>query len=115
MSYFSEITLFVLFYETPKPPFNKNFTYTKVYIIFIDMKTYKIKSEDKAAFLNKLEKIGIKVGSNAIKDNKLEGYFTFTPSSEEEEETLKTIFKQSPKIDVLKEYIKRIIRKELSS
>lgn len=79
------------------------------------MKTYKIKLEDKAAFLNKLEKSGIKVGSNAIKDNKLEGYFTFTPSSEEEEEILKTVFKQSPKIDVLKEYIKKIIRKELSS
>lgn len=79
------------------------------------MKTYKIKSEDKAAFLNKLEKIGIMVDSNSIKDNKLEGYFTFTPSSEEEEEILKTVFKQSPKIDVLKEYIKKIIRKELSS
>lgn len=79
------------------------------------MKTYKIKLEDKAAFLNKLEKIGIMVDSNSIKDNKLEGYFTFTSSSEEEEETLKTIFKQSPKIDVLKEYIKKIIRKELSS
>lgn len=79
------------------------------------MKTYKIKLEDKAAFLNKLEKIGIMVDSNSIKDNKLEGYFTFTSSSEEEEEILKTVFKQSPKIDVLKEYIKKIIRKELSS
>lgn len=79
------------------------------------MKTYKIKLEDKAAFLNKLEKIGIMVDSNSIKDNKIEGYFTFTSSSEEEEEILKTVFKQSPKIDVLKEYIKKIIRKELSS
>lgn len=38
------------------------------------MKTYKVKLEDKAALLNRLEKAGVAVDSQAIKDNKLEGY-----------------------------------------
>ena len=36
---------------------------------------YKIKLEDKAALINKLEKIGITVDSYSMVDNKLEGYF----------------------------------------
>ena len=38
---------------------------------------YKIKLEDKAALINKLEKIGITVDSYSMVDNKLEGYFEF--------------------------------------
>ena len=77
------------------------------------MKTYKIKLEDKAALLNKLEKAGVMVDTNYIKDNKLEGYFEITFSSDEDIEFMKTILKKSPKIDTVTEILKKIIREEL--
>jgi hypothetical protein len=44
--------------------------------IFIGMeKHFKIKSEDKAALLNRMEKAGVGLGSEQIVDNKLEGLF----------------------------------------
>ena len=48
------------------------------------MKTYKVKLEDKAALLNRLEKAGVAVDSQAIKDIKLEGYFEITFSGDED-------------------------------
>jgi hypothetical protein len=78
------------------------------------MKTYKIKLEDKAAFLNRLEKVGVKVDSYEITDNKLEGYFEFTTTDPVTDNIVKTILKQSPKIDRIKEMIRKIVREELS-
>jgi hypothetical protein len=78
------------------------------------MKTYKIKLEDKAAFLNRLEKVGVKVDSYEITDNKLEGYFEFTTTDPITDNIVKTILKQSPKIDRIKEMIRKIVREELS-
>jgi hypothetical protein len=78
------------------------------------MKTYKIKLEDKAAFLNRLEKVGVEVDSYEIVDNKLEGYFEFTTSDPVTDNIVKTILKQSPKIDQIKEIIRKIVREELS-
>jgi hypothetical protein len=78
------------------------------------MKTYKIKLEDKAAFLNRLEKVGVKVDSYEITDNKLEGYFEFTTTDPVTDNIVKTILKQSPKIDQIKEIIRKIVREELS-
>ena len=78
------------------------------------MKTYKVKLEDKAALLNRLEKAGVAVDSQAIKDNKLAGYFEITFSSDEDLEVMKTILRQSPKINTLKELLRKLVREELS-
>ena len=78
------------------------------------MKTYKIKLEDKAAFINRLDKVGVKVGTYEIVDNELEGYFEFTSTDPVIDNIVKGILKQSPKIDQIKEIIRKIVRKELS-
>ena len=78
------------------------------------MKTYKIKLEDKAAFLNRLDKVGVKVDSYEINDDKLKGYFTFTATDPVTDNIVKTILKQSPKINQLKEILRKIVREELS-
>jgi hypothetical protein len=78
------------------------------------MKTYKIKLEDKAAFLNRLESLGVKIDSYEIEDDKLKGYFTFTTSDPVTDNIVKTVLKQSPKIDQIKEIIRKIVREELS-
>ena len=77
------------------------------------MKTYKIKLEDKAAFLNRLEKAGIPADSYDVIDNKLEGYFEFTTTDPVTDNMVKTILKQSPKINKLKEILRKIIREEI--
>ena len=81
--------------------------------IFIGMKTYKIKLEDKAAFLNRLDKAGIPADSYDVVDNKFEGYFEFTTDNPVADNLVKDILRQSPKIDQLKEVLRQIIRKEL--
>jgi hypothetical protein len=84
------------------------------------MSNYKIKLEDKAAFLNRLEKQDIAIDSFDINDNKLKGYFEFTVDDPEVDEIVKTILKQSPKINRLKEnkitksQLVQIIREELN-
>jgi len=82
------------------------------------MSNYKIKLEDKAAFLNRLEKQDIAIDSFDIKDNKLKGYFEFTVDDPQANEIIKTILKQSPKINRLKEITKhqlvQIVREELN-
>lgn len=77
-------------------------------------KTYKIKLEDKAAFLNRLDKVGVKVDSYEIVDNKLKGYFEFNPTNPATDDIVKTILKQSPKINDLKEMLRKLVREELS-
>jgi Glu-tRNA(Gln) amidotransferase subunit E-like FAD-binding protein len=86
------------------------------------MSDYKIKLEDKAAFLNRLDKAGIEVDSYKVADNKFEGYFEFTTDDPITDNIVKTILKQSPKINKLKEMSKltksqlaEIIREELAS
>ena len=77
------------------------------------MKTYKIKLEDKAAFLNRLEKAGIPAESYNVVDDKFKGYFEFTTSDPVTDKMVKTILHQSPKINRLKEVLRKIIREEL--
>jgi len=77
------------------------------------MSDYKIKLEDKAAFLNRLEKQGVAVDSFDIKDNTLKGYFEFTVDDPQADEIIKTILKQSPKINKLKE-MQKITKKQLA-
>jgi len=78
-------------------------------------KHYKIKLEDKAAFLNKIERVGVQVDSFDIKDNKLDDTFEFTVSDPITIKTINTILSQSPKINQLKEHLKNMIREELKA
>lgn len=75
--------------------------------------TFKIKLEDKAAFLNRMEKQGEAIDSKDIKDNKLEGYFEVTINDPKQEQMAKDILKQSPKINTVKEMKKSLTKSEL--
>ena len=77
------------------------------------VKHYKIKLEDKAAFLNKIEKVGVKVDSFQIKNNKLDDAFEFDVTDPETIKTINSVLKDSPKIDQIKEQLKVMIREEL--
>ena len=77
------------------------------------MKTYKIKMEDKAALLNRLDAAEVDTDSYKIVDNKLEGYFEFTLMTPEDIEKTKIILRQSPKIDKVTEMLRRLVREEL--
>ena len=85
------------------------------------MATFKIKLGDKAAFLNRMEKQGETISIKQIKDNKLEDYFEIDIIDPKQLEVVKTILKQSPKINTIKEManrltkdaLKEMIRKEL--
>ena len=77
------------------------------------MSTYKIKLEDKAAFLNRLDKLDVKIDSYEIKDNKLKGYFEVNIDNPEVNNIVKTILRQSPKINDIKETLRKMVREEL--
>jgi len=85
------------------------------------MSHYKIKLEDKAAFLNRLEKQDIHIDSYDIIDNKYEGYFEIDIENESDNDIVKSILNKSPKINTIKEMrqqitktqLKQIIREEL--
>jgi 5,10-methylene-tetrahydrofolate dehydrogenase/methenyl tetrahydrofolate cyclohydrolase len=78
-------------------------------------KHYKIKLEDKAAFINKVEKVGVTIDSFDIKNDKLDDTFEFTVSDPNAIKTIDTILSQSPKINQVKEQLKAMIREELKS
>jgi len=63
------------------------------------MAIFKIKLEDKAAFLNRMEKADVELDSTQIVDNKLEGYFEVTIDEPKQLEVATSILKQSPKIN----------------
>lgn len=73
---------------------------------------FKIKSEDKAAFLNRMEKQGEAIGSEQIKDNKLKHYFEVEINDPKQLETVKAILKKSPKINTLTEMEKKKLTKD---
>ena len=74
------------------------------------VKHYKKKLEDKSAFLNKIEKVGVKVDSFQIKNNKLDDAFEFDVTDPETIKTINSVLKDSPKIDQIKEQLKVMIR-----
>jgi len=76
-------------------------------------KTYNIKMEDKAAFLNKVEAAGISISSFDIKDDLLKKIFSVTLSTPREVEVVKSILKSSPKINNIKENIQKEIKKQI--
>lgn len=88
------------------------------------MSIFKIKLEDKAALLNRLEKAGVALDTDQVVDNKLEGYFELTVDEPKQLEAVKTILKQSPKINTINEMekkkltkseLKEMVRQELQS
>ena len=90
------------------------------------MATFKIKLEDKAAFLNRMEKAGTGLDTDQAVDNKLKGYFEVTVDEPKQLEAAKLILKQSPKINTInkmettkkkltKDELKEMIRQELQS
>jgi flagellar hook-basal body complex protein FliE len=87
------------------------------------MATFKIKLEDKAAFLNRMEKAGAGLDTDQAVDNKLEGYFEVTVDEPKQIEAVNTILKQSPKITQMeskkkkmtKDELKEMVRQELQS
>ena len=89
------------------------------------MATFKFALEDKAAFLNRLEKAGVALDTDQAVDNKLEGSFEVTIDDPKQLEAVKTILKQSPKINTIKEMetkkkltkseLKEMVRQELQS
>jgi len=87
------------------------------------MSTFKIKLEDKAAFLNRMEKAGAELNTNQTVDNKLEGYFEAIIDEPKQLEVAKSILKQSPKINQMeskkkkltKDELKEIVRQELQA
>jgi len=81
--------------------------------IFIVMKVYKIKLEDKAALLNRLNKFDVDTNSLKIIDNKIENNFEITFEKPEDLEKMKVILQQSPKINDLKETIRKLVREAL--
>jgi len=82
-----------------------------VFIYLLEM-TFKIKSEDKAAFLNRMEEQGEGISSKQIKDNKLESYFEVEINNPQQLEIAKAILKKSPKINTLTEMEKKKLTKD---
>jgi len=90
------------------------------------MPTFKIKLEDKAAFLNRLEKAEVALDTDQIVDNKIEGYFEVTSEDPKQVDIIKMILKQSPKINTInemetkkkkmtKDELKEMVRQELQA
>ncbi len=93
------------------------------------MAIYKIKSEDKAAFLNRLEKLGVKISSNDLKNKtELKGedvisYFELNTDDPNLIQKIDSILNQSPAINQLsdmenkkkmtKDELKEMVRQEL--
>jgi len=78
------------------------------------MKTFRIKMEDKAAFINRIEKLGISVATNNIKDDLVTNSFMVQTDNPEEIRVIKSVLKSSPKINDLKEIISKIIKEEIN-
>ena len=76
-------------------------------------KTYKVKMEDKAALLNRLEKAEVNTDSYSLTDNKLEGYFLITFDNPIDISKAQTIFKQSPNINRIKEALRKMVREHI--
>ena len=82
---------------------------TSIYLLEM---IFKIKLEDKAAFLNRMEKQGETISSKQIKDNDLEHYFEVEINNPKQLETAKAILKKSPKINTLSEMEKKKLTKD---
>jgi hypothetical protein len=73
-------------------------------------KTFTIKSEDKAAFINRLDKMGIPVDTYKIHDNVLDDSFSIEFTNPESIKMIVQMLKKSPKIDVIKEKLNKVFK-----
>jgi hypothetical protein len=71
-------------------------------------KTYKIKSEDKAAFINRLEKLGIAVDTYKIIDDKLNKTFSIEFTDSKVINMINQVLKKPSKINQIKENVNPI-------
>ena len=69
--------------------------------------------EDKAAFINKAEKMGFQIDSFDIKDNKINNTFSITVTTPYDVEVVKAVLKTSPDINDIKEVIRKTIQEEI--
>lgn len=74
-------------------------------------KTFTIKSEDKAAFINRLDKLGIPVDTYKIHDNVLDDSFSIEFTNPESIKMIVQMLKKSPKIDTIKEKLDKVFKK----
>ena len=77
------------------------------------MATFKIKLEDKAAFLNQMEKADVELNTNQMVDNEFKGYFEVTIDEPKQLQIAKGILKQSPKITQMESKKKKMTKDEL--
>jgi hypothetical protein len=77
------------------------------------MAIFKIKLEDKAAFLNQMEKAGAELNTNQMVDNEFKGYFEVTIDEPKQLQIAKGILKQSPKITQMENNKKKMTKDEL--
>jgi hypothetical protein len=96
------------------------------------MAIYKIKAEDKAALLNRLEKLNVNINSNDLKNKSafqngtVINYFELSVNDPEQEEKINSILNQSPAINKIsemetkkkkmtKDELKEMVRQELQA
>ncbi len=96
------------------------------------MAIYKVKAEDKAALLNRLEKLNVNINSNDLKNKSafqngtVINYFELSVNDPEQEEKINSILNQSPAINKIsemetkkkkmtKDELKEMVRQELQA
>ena len=96
------------------------------------MAIYKIKAEDKAALLNRLERLNVNISSNDLKNKSsfqngtVVNYFELSVNDPEQEEKINSILNQSPAINQIsemenkkkkmtKDELKEMVRQELQA
>ncbi len=96
------------------------------------MAIYKVKAEDKAALLNRLEKLNVNLNSNDLKNKSafqngtVINYFELSVNDPEQEEKINSILNQSPAINKIsemetkkkkmtKDELKEMVRQELQA
>jgi len=96
------------------------------------MAIYKVKAEDKAALLNRLERLNVNINSNDLKNKSafqngtVVNYFELSVNDPEQEEKINSILNQSPAINKIsementkkkmtKDELKEMVRQELQA
>jgi len=83
------------------------------------MAIYKVKAEDKAALLNRLERLNVNINSNDLKNKSafqngtVVNYFELSVNDPEQEEKINSILNQSPAINKISEMENTRLRKKL--
>ena len=103
----------------------------KLFIFISNMAIYRIKAEDKAALLNRLERLNVNISSNDLKNKSsfqngiVVNYFELSVNDPEQEEKINSILNHSPAINQIsemenkkkmtKDELKEMVRQELQA